>query len=497
MSTLVLKMAEVENESESYSRFDDVDVESILARVERRGPLTLARKRCLCQAPEFVKRLSGEETVDEGTTVKFECKVLGFPIPTLTWYKNDEVIDNDNKIQIEGTEYGNYCITINDVTKRDEGTYKCRAANTEGSSTSTIYLGVKAKSKSPKKSHHTRNVSFPPFFPPIIEKVEEEEKEAFESDLQPESPLTHLYDSICIRPPKNLPAFLGEWAFVEAGPRRGEEDLEIEDEDVFEPEFECYRYKSRQLGHKQSGGQAQKTLFFVSSCAHDQNTKENCPQQGTKESVPQESLHEINQQNQLNNERKSVAERARSNKVFEDICNGNIPTKLTKMNELLDFTVLTHTLGENSVNDSKQLSQNLESEDINRNLGSTTHYQLQKQTETSSTDDMQTSLASYRSTTSHLQNNDTPDLLMTRSTQSWQDQFAPVVNLEPSNNAGLSSLNAVDANSEDQWLELVLLISGSTFLALYFDVSPASYILDVILAVIIRAALKLIFSEDL
>ncbi|KAL3891486.1 hypothetical protein ACJMK2_003748 [Sinanodonta woodiana] len=220
MSILVLKMAEVENESESYSRFDDVDVESILARVERRGPLTFSRKRCLYQAPEFVKRLSGEETVDEGTTVKFECKVLGFPKPTLTWYKNDDIIENDSKIQIEDRECGNYYITINDVTKRDEGTYKCRAANTEGSSTSTIYLGVKAKSTSPKKSHLSRNVSYPPFFPPIMEKVEEEEKEAFESGLQPESPLTHLYDSICIRPSKNLPAFLGEWAFVESGPRR-------------------------------------------------------------------------------------------------------------------------------------------------------------------------------------------------------------------------------------------------------------------------------------
>ena len=39
-------MADIETEYDK--RFDDVDVESILARVERR-PLTFVRKRCLYQ----------------------------------------------------------------------------------------------------------------------------------------------------------------------------------------------------------------------------------------------------------------------------------------------------------------------------------------------------------------------------------------------------------------------------------------------------------------
>lgn len=38
-------MADVEEQQDS--RFDDVDLEKILARVERRGPLTFTRKRCL------------------------------------------------------------------------------------------------------------------------------------------------------------------------------------------------------------------------------------------------------------------------------------------------------------------------------------------------------------------------------------------------------------------------------------------------------------------
>jgi hypothetical protein len=38
-------MADVEEPHDN--RFDDIDLESILARVERRGPLTFTRKRCL------------------------------------------------------------------------------------------------------------------------------------------------------------------------------------------------------------------------------------------------------------------------------------------------------------------------------------------------------------------------------------------------------------------------------------------------------------------
>lgn len=42
---IFVDMADVEEPKDS--RFDDVDLESILARVERRGPLTFTRKRCL------------------------------------------------------------------------------------------------------------------------------------------------------------------------------------------------------------------------------------------------------------------------------------------------------------------------------------------------------------------------------------------------------------------------------------------------------------------
>lgn len=94
-------------------------------------------------APEFVKRLAQEITVDEGSTVCFDCKVVAFPNPAITWTKDNESLPSDSRIQTETSDNGGYALKINDVTKKDEAAYRCRAENVEGSSSSTIYLAVK------------------------------------------------------------------------------------------------------------------------------------------------------------------------------------------------------------------------------------------------------------------------------------------------------------------------------------------------------------------
>ncbi|XP_060085265.1 uncharacterized protein LOC132564641 [Ylistrum balloti] len=200
------------SEEDGSSRFDNIDLDSILGRVERRGPLTFTKKRCLYRAPEFVKRLCGEETVDEGSTVSFTCKVVAFPKPSLTLYKDGEQIIDNSRINIEPGEAGEYSLVIRKVTKKDEASYRCRAENDEGSSSSTIYIAVKAKSRGSKKSSnraaHKRSM-----FPPITEKVAEEEAEAEETKRSPESPLTHLYYGLTWKN-REWPEFLGSWAFV-------------------------------------------------------------------------------------------------------------------------------------------------------------------------------------------------------------------------------------------------------------------------------------------
>ncbi|XP_048729433.1 uncharacterized protein LOC125646877 isoform X2 [Ostrea edulis] len=172
-------MARVEHEE--VERFKDVDIERILARVERRGPLMLARKRSLYRAPEFVKRLAQEITVDEGSTVCFDCKVVAFPNPAITWTKDNESLPSDSRIQTETSDNGGYALKINDVTKKDEAAYRCRAENVEA-----------LKKDKPKKTS-AGLLAHAQTFPVIKEEVEEEEAEAEFFRNQPDSPLTSLY----------------------------------------------------------------------------------------------------------------------------------------------------------------------------------------------------------------------------------------------------------------------------------------------------------------
>jgi len=101
----------------------------------------------ILSAPEFIQRLPATETVEEGTSVTFACKVVGFPKPTITWYKDDDDITEDSRAKMETGDSGVHSIYIKDVSKCDGGTYKIRASNLEGSSSSSLYITVKGISR--------------------------------------------------------------------------------------------------------------------------------------------------------------------------------------------------------------------------------------------------------------------------------------------------------------------------------------------------------------
>ncbi|XP_064597295.1 myopalladin-like isoform X2 [Liolophura sinensis] len=216
-SQTLSNMADVESDEDRYK---NVDVDSILSRVERR-PLTFTRKRSLCQAPEFLKRLTGEDTIEEGGSLRLECKVVGFPKPTLRWFHDEEEITNNERYTFECLDDNCYTISIPLVSKCDEASYKCKAENKEGYASSLLFVHVKGKSgsKSPKKSKSDkspsrRTVSFPPLIPTIVERIVEEEKAEAELENLPPSPLTSLYDGVTMKQKNTRPQFLGDWAFV-------------------------------------------------------------------------------------------------------------------------------------------------------------------------------------------------------------------------------------------------------------------------------------------
>ncbi|XP_076456727.1 uncharacterized protein LOC143291026 [Babylonia areolata] len=74
-------------------------------------------------------------------------------------------------------------------------------------------------SPSPSHSPSSRAPS-PSSFPPIEERVEEEERAAEEAARCPPSPLAHFYSSLTLSDRYAWPPFLGDWAFEEGQPRR-------------------------------------------------------------------------------------------------------------------------------------------------------------------------------------------------------------------------------------------------------------------------------------
>jgi hypothetical protein len=78
-----------------------------------------------------------------GSAQHFECQVIGYPTPTIRWFKDDVEITKSDRIMIgydEGT--GVVTLAIKNLMPSDEGCYQCRAENSEGYATTTAYLVV-------------------------------------------------------------------------------------------------------------------------------------------------------------------------------------------------------------------------------------------------------------------------------------------------------------------------------------------------------------------
>lgn len=67
--------------------------------------------------------IPSDATVTEGKPLVLPCGADGFPVPTITWYKDRNVVTWHTQL-----ESGSLSIDTVDVT--DEGKYECVAVNT-------------------------------------------------------------------------------------------------------------------------------------------------------------------------------------------------------------------------------------------------------------------------------------------------------------------------------------------------------------------------------
>lgn len=82
------------------------------------------------------------ETKIQSTAI-FEAKVVGDPLPDITWFRNSEEIIENERIKMM-FEDNIAALVVKNVEVDDEGEYKILAKNDLGSDSETINLLIKA-----------------------------------------------------------------------------------------------------------------------------------------------------------------------------------------------------------------------------------------------------------------------------------------------------------------------------------------------------------------
>lgn len=82
-----------------------------------------------------------------GGCKRFECRVIGYPRPSITWWKDGRDITTDNRYEFDYSVDGIITMIIEKVAQKDQGCYQCRAENSEGWAATAAYLHVRGNPK--------------------------------------------------------------------------------------------------------------------------------------------------------------------------------------------------------------------------------------------------------------------------------------------------------------------------------------------------------------
>ncbi|XP_029444171.1 obscurin isoform X11 [Rhinatrema bivittatum] len=123
---------------------------------ERKPQITLLTSDT---APIFVTELQNQE-VQDGYPVSFDCVVIGKPIPTVRWFKDGRVIEEDDHFMINEDQEGCHQLIITAVIPTDMGVYRCLAENRMGVSSTKAELRVDMTSSDYDTAEATETSSY-------------------------------------------------------------------------------------------------------------------------------------------------------------------------------------------------------------------------------------------------------------------------------------------------------------------------------------------------
>ena len=80
-----------------------------------------------------------------GGCKRFECRVVGYPRPTVTWFKDGRDITKNDRFEFDYSVDGIITMVIHNVTFTDQGVYSCRAENSEGWAATAALLNIRGR----------------------------------------------------------------------------------------------------------------------------------------------------------------------------------------------------------------------------------------------------------------------------------------------------------------------------------------------------------------
>ncbi|XP_035861175.1 obscurin isoform X4 [Sander lucioperca] len=92
-------------------------------------------------APVFLTELQSQD-VPDGYPVSFDCVVIGKPPPTVRWYKDGRVLEENDHYMINEDQEGCHQLIITTVLPTDMGVYRCTAENSSGIAATKAELRV-------------------------------------------------------------------------------------------------------------------------------------------------------------------------------------------------------------------------------------------------------------------------------------------------------------------------------------------------------------------
>lgn len=99
---------------------------------------------CCPAAPVFLTELQSQD-VPDGYPVSFDCVVIGKPPPTVRWYKDGKLLEENDHYMINEDQEGCHQLIITTVLPTDMGVYRCTAENSSGIASTKAELRVDSK----------------------------------------------------------------------------------------------------------------------------------------------------------------------------------------------------------------------------------------------------------------------------------------------------------------------------------------------------------------